>query len=160
MGTVDVNASRSCWCTGKLIAFCWLCVLMFSCACKCVSFDYTSRPWEYLPVWSPHVSLRGKPCVTNTHFRVELIVSFLTWICAHPHLFLLLPFLSPLSHWTNAEWTEPLASISLWKNFQCRYIIYSPESLSFCLHQDGKISHTNETDEQKCVFSFPLLMAN
>lgn len=27
-----------------------------------------------------------------------------------------------------------------------------PEFLSFCLHQDGKISHTNETDEQKCVF--------
>lgn len=80
-----MDVSRSCWCSGELIAFCWLCVLMFSCACECVSFDYTSRPWEYLPVWSPHVSLKGKPCVTNTHFRVELIVSFLTWICAHPH---------------------------------------------------------------------------
>lgn len=136
-----MNASRQGCCIGELIAFllivCWcFCV----CACKCVSSDYTSRPWEYLPVWSPHVSLRGKPRVTNTHFRVELIVSFLTWICARPAFYSLsFLFCLPWATQRMQSGLGPCIHLAL-EVFSMRVPHLFPEILSLCLYKDKEIS--------------------
>lgn len=110
------------------------------CACKCVSSDYTSRPWEYLPVWSPHVSLRGKPRVTNTHFRVELIVSFLTWICARPAFYSLsFLFCLPWATQRMQSGLGPCIHLAL-EVFSMRVPHLFPELLSYCLYKDKEIS--------------------